>query len=294
MTDRICIARELMSLARELVAADYKHKKDYTDADEEERYANELAYTVYDHFKNGRLDEKVVDYTVKVSPKRFLKRHEVKTDAQNNSYDVRVIMFYRDEVGSKDMPCIEALKSFQNNCDGEAHTDDLNNLAIVISGYASEDWCDESYFYDTFAHEMMHILDSCAYKYVFSLENTYGKQTKHEKKRNIGIAYPVGNVDVLDPKYAEYYTCENEIREYRNDIRKVIRQYCEQTQTEWNDAVKEIKEVLKNEQTARRFIESFNGNQSPFATLYHLCFSNPSHGNRQTAMKLLDGLREEI
>ena len=280
-----------LRIARELVAADYMHRNDYTDADAEERYASELAESIYNHFENGRLKDKVVDYTVKVSPKRYLKR-DAKTDAQRKSYDVRVVMFYRDEVESKDMPCPQARETLSNGSDGEAHTYDLNDLAIVIPGYSNEDWCDEKWFYMTFVHEMMHILDHCAYRYAFEKKDSYGKLTKHEEKRNLSIAYPTGNDDSLDRKFAEYFTCENEMREYRASLRASLKEYCEVTDTEWNDAIEEIRKALGNERTFRRYYDSYIGDTTPLATLYHFCFSNPSHGDRRTAMKLLDGLKE--
>ena len=293
MNERIAMARELERMAMELVAADYRHRNDYADADEEERYANELAESVYDHFKNGRLDEKVVDYVLKVSPKRFLKR-DAKTDSQRKSYDVRVVMFYRDEVESKDMPCPKARETLSNGADGEAHTYDLNDLVIVISGYSNEEWCDEKWFYDLVVHEMMHILDHCAYYYDFEKKESHGKLTKHEEKRNLGVAYPTCNDDPLDKKFAEYFTCENEMREYRAGLRASLKDYCESTDTDWDDAIEEIRKALGNERAFMRYYDSYIGDCAPLATLYHFCFSNPSHGNRQTAMKLLDGLKEEL
>lgn len=291
MNERARIALELINVARELVASDYVHKRDYTDADEEERYANELAMTVYDHFRNGRLDEKAVDYTLKVSPKRYLKR-DAKTDAQRKSYEVRIVMFYREDVNPSDMPCKEALNTLRNGSDGEAYSDDLNNLVIVISGYSDDDWCDALWFKETFVHEMMHILDRCAYNYAFSQTKNYGKLTKHEYKRNLSVPYPVGNDDLLDPKFAEYFTCENEMREYRSSLRNTISHYCEATDTEWADAIVEIRKALESKTLFIRYYDSFIGDVAPLATLYHLCFSRTSHGNRQTAMKLLDGLQE--
>lgn len=293
MNERIAIAKELVNMAKELMASDYRHRNDYTDADAEEHYASELADTIYDHFKNGRLDEKVVDYVLKVSPKRFLKK-DAKTDAQKKSYDVRVIMFYYDEATLDDMPCEEARMTYRRHCGGEAYNWDMNNLVMIATGYLNDEECDESWFHNTFMHEMMHILDACAYEYAFHSSDSFGKRTKHEEKRNLCPAYPSDNDDMLNPKFAEYFTCEGEMREYRSSLRNSIREYCRATDTEWKDAIAEIKNALENEKKFRKYYDSFYGNYSPLATLYHLCFSNPSHGNRQTAMKLLDGLKEEL
>jgi len=60
---------------------------------------------------------------------------------------------------------------------------------------------------------------------------------------------------------------------------------------EWNEAIDEIRKAMSDEKRFRKFIENWYGNSSPFATLYHLCFSRTSHGNRQTALKLLNGLQ---
>lgn len=291
MNERLMIASELVELAREFLASDYVHRKDYTDADEEERYANELAETVYDHFSNGRLESPVVDYTIKVSPKRYLKR-DAKTDAQKKSYDVRVVLIYKNLADESDIDCELARQTYRTHeaGNGEAHMD-KDNLTVVALGSTECDWCDIDYFKDTIAHELMHILDVCAYEYFFTKDSTFGKRTKHEMKRGLCVKYPIGDVDCLDEQYAEYFTCEAEMREYRNDLRKAIQKWCVITDTEWKDAIDIIKESLSSDKSFRKFYNGFTGDISPLATLYHLCFSKTSHGNRQTAMRLLDGLQ---
>ena len=273
------------------IAADYAHRDDYVDADDEERYANELAETIYDHFHGNRLESSLVDYVIKVSPKRYMKR-DAKSDAQKMSYDVRVILMYVDEVEQSDIPCAEARRTWMNGSGGGEAFTNVDNLIVVVCGSSDDEWCNsEDYFKDTLSHELMHVLDHCAYNYAFNKADSYGKRTKHEEKRNLEVPYPVGNADILDGKYAEYFTCENEMREYRRDLRKEISDYCESTGWTWGEAIDEIRKSLSSEESCRRFIENWNGNVSPLAMLYHLCFSKTSHGNRQTALKLLEGLQ---
>lgn len=294
MDGRLRMARELVGIARMLVARDYVHKPDYTDADEEERYAKNLAYSVREHFKNDELETPLVDYTLKVNPRHYLKQ-DAKHDCQRRFYDVRIILMYVDKVEQSDLPCPEAKEEFLNGPGGGgAFTDDKSNLVIVANGSTEEDWCRcEQYFEDIVRHEMMHILDHIAYPYAFGRSENYGKLTKHEKRRNKGVAYPVGNADMLDPKYAEYFTCENEIREYRSDLRNEIGRWCRREGIEWKDAISQLKQMLGNERKLRNFIETYgDGNSSPYVTLYHLSFSHPSHGDRNTALKMLNGLRE--
>ena len=291
--DNVKIARRLLKIARELVARDYVHKPDYTDADEEECYAKELASSVYDHFRNHELESPLVDYTLKVSPRRYLKQ-DAKHDCQTRSYDVRIILMYVDKVEESDLPCPEAKNQFRDGPGGGgAFTDDLSNLVIVVNGSSEEDWCrEEEYFEDVVQHEMMHILDHVTYPYAFNRSESYGKLTKHEKRRNKGVAYPVGDVDTLDPKYAEYFTCENETREYRSDLRNEIGRWCRREGIEWKDAISQLKQMLGNEKKMRNFIETYEGNGSPYVMLYHFSFSHHSHGDRNTALKILNGLRE--
>lgn len=294
MNERLRISLRLINMAREIVASDYAHKNDYTDADEEERYADELAQTVYDHCRNHLLESPVVDYVISVSPKRYLKR-DAKTDAQRKSYEVRIVLIYKDLVDESDVKCVQARRTYQTNGigSGEAHCD-KGNLVVVAIGASDVDWCcDDEYFIDTITHELMHILDHCAYDYFFNQERSYGKRTVHQKRRNLEVSYPIGEGDdVLDEKYAEYYTCENEMREYRRDLRKEIKRWCETMELGWKDAIGVIRNAMGNEDDFRRFILDWNGNISPLVTLYHLCFSRTSHGNRQTALKLLNGLQE--
>ena len=294
MENHVRIARELLRMARMLVSSGYAHKNDYSDADDEERYANELADSVYDHFNGHALESPIVDYEIKFSPKRYLKRNAI-SDAQNRSYSVRIILMYVNEVDPKDISDSNAKKTFANGIGGEAFCDDVNNLSIVANGASDEEWCSgEEYFHDIVSHELMHVFDHVAYPYAFSRDENYGRRTKHEIRRNLEVPYPVGNADILDQKYAEYYTCENEMREYRSDLRKAIKDYCEYTESSWSDCIHDIQEALKTASSFRKFFDTIEGNRSPFATLYHLCFSKTSHGNRQTAMKMLRSLSEEV
>lgn len=284
---RNLMAKELLDIARCLLASDYVHKNDYTDADEEERYASELAESVYDYFDGGVLKNGYAEYSISLSPKRYLKRNAVK-DSQTKSYDVRVVMMYVDKVNGSfgDRRIQHAYNDGTGS--GSAYTEDMNNLMIIMVG-DSEDCCDENYFYETLAHELMHVLDNCAYPYYFSQSENYGRRTKHDVKRNRCVPYPTSNDDWLDEKFAEYYTCETEIREYRHDLKRFIDEYAEVTETEKKDVVNELIDLCYNQQN---FIDYFNSCpvcQSALPTIYHLCFSKPSHGNKQTAIKILKG-----
>lgn len=284
---RNLMAKELLGIARCLVASDYVHKNDYTDADEEERYANELAESVYDHFESGVLKYGYASYSISLSPKRYLKRNAVK-DSQTKSYNVRVVMMYEDEVDGK-FGDLRIQNTYNDGTgSGSAYTTDPNNMMIVVVG-DSEECCDEDYFYETLAHELMHVLDACAYPYYFSLYDNYGRKTKHDVKRNKGVPYPVSNDDCLDEKFAEYYTCEVEMREYRHDLKQFIDKYAETTETDKKDVVNELIGLCDNQQKFTDYFDSCPICQSALPTIYHLCFSKPSHGNKQTAIKILKG-----
>ena len=91
---------------------------------------------------------------------------------------------------------------------------------------------------ETAIHEIMHLLDS-----IFEEEDTeyyFGHPVEQDKgeENNYGIPYPgmygSNSYNILDKKYAEYYTCKSERKQMTYDVIAFIDDYSIQTKTSPN------------------------------------------------------------
>ena len=162
---------------------------------------------------------------------------------------------------------------------------------IVIYG-DREDKYDMSYFKDTFIHELMHMFDQMIDEDYYN--DYYFGHSVEGFQDNEGIPYPGmygDDDDVFDDKFAEYYTCKAERRQYIFDLMRSIEDYADMKKISYTDIVDTVKKALDNKKQLRKMADDFKRlkvNYSPLAFLYHLTFSDQKNGNKNDAVKILN------
>lgn len=251
-------------------------------------YAKQKANLLDGFFKNNLLKQNIVYTFININPSECIEF------AQDKKIKVGVILFYVDKVNKKDY--ISGLMNTKYDC-GIGQALNYNNKDYIVAYGISDknDYCSsKKYFKQTVIHELMHILD----RYIdedFYSENYFGHNIPGIKENN-GVPYPgmFGNDDdIFDEKFAQYFTCKGEQKQYIYDLLQSIEDYAKTIKQKEIIVVEQIKQSLKNKNMFLKLVDEFEKrdiNYSPLAFLYHLSFSKQKNGTIKTALNILNNL----
>lgn len=251
-------------------------------------YAKQKANLLDGFFKNNFLKQNIVYTFIDINPSECIEF------AQDKDLKVGIVLFYVDKVNKKDY--IPGLMKTQYDYGIGQALNHNNKDYIVVYGISDKnDYCSsKKYFKQTVTHELMHILD----RYIdddFYSENYFGHNVS-EIKENNGVPYPGmfgDDDDIFDEKFAEYFTCKGQQKQYIYDLLQSIEDYAKAINKKEIIVVEQIKQALKNKNTLLNLVDEFEKrdiNYSPLAFLYHLTFSQQKNGTKATALNILNDL----
>lgn len=251
-------------------------------------YAKQKADLLDGFFKNNLLKQNIIFTFIYINPFECIK------SAQDKTIKVGIILFYVDKINKKDY--IPGLMNEKYNSGMGQALNHNNKDYIVVYGVSNKnDYCSsKKYFKQTVTHELMHILDRYIDK-EFDSENYFGHNIPDIKENN-GIPYPgmFGNDDdIFDEKFAEYFTCKGEQKQYVYDLLQSIQDYAKKTNQKEINVVEQIKRGLQNKNIYFNLVDEFEKkdiNYAPLAFLYHLTFSKQKNGTKNTALNILNNL----
>lgn len=240
-------------------------------------------------FKNNLLVKDIVKYDIKFN------LNEISQNFNDKEICINVIMFYVDKVDKKHYINGIMKKDFQQ---GIAQALEFNNkYYIVIYGSTNKesDCYSKKYFKQSFTHELMHFIDREIDQQYISNQFYFGHPLENFNDNN-GVPYPGmygDDDDIFDQKFAEYYTCKGEQKQYIFDLINCIEDYAELYNIKTQDFIFHIINVLNDKNKFMDLVNDFEKNDinySPLAFIYHLTFSKQKNGNKQSAIKILKSL----
>lgn len=251
-------------------------------------YAKQKANLLNNFFKNDLLKQNIIYTFIDINPSECIEF------AQDKDLKVGIILFYVDKVNKKDY--ISGLMKTQYDYGMGQALNHNNKDYIVVYGVSDKnDYCSsKKYFKQTVTHELMHILDRYIDKDFYS-ENYFGHNVQGVEENN-GVPYPGmfgDDDDIFDEKFAEYFTCKGEQKQYIYDLLQSIEDYAKAIKQKEIIIVQQLKQSLKNKNIFFNLVDEFEKrdiNYAPLAFLYHLTFSKQKNGTKATALNILNNL----
>lgn len=236
--------------------------------------AKQLSNKSSKYFYNDRLIHNDVFFYVDLNLRLF---------GINKTYHVGIVFLYVDKKDKhKEYP--RFVKNYGTG-QGEAVSYPNDKYYIVVYGDSKQNY-NERYFKNTFIHEMMHVIDNIIDEQKTLQTDFYGH--KNEKGK---VPFPKNEDDLFDEKFAEYFTCKAQRKEYTFDLLDSIEQFADATNQTEQQTVQLIKNSLHNKSNFMKLIEQFKKqkiNYAPLTFIYHFVFSKQKNGNKQTALNILN------